>query len=212
MKKIFLFLLVISLFTIMPAQIKFGIEAGINISNVKGKDPSIIGGSSGFLTGVKAGYNLLDFISVESGLYLSQKGMDRIIFPDIQGVEKYNYLEVPVNLFFTLPIHDFGKTSLLAGFYAARLVSADIVPDNEGQSSAVSLNEIIPANDYGLNFGIRQSLNVSSGWLNFGIKYSFGLKSLDQPYDVIKYGERIISDGSKKLYNSVVAITVGYTY
>jgi hypothetical protein len=76
----------------------------------------------------------------------------------------------------------------------------------------VSLNEIIPANDYGLNLGIRQSLNVSSGLLNFGIKYSFGLKSLDQPYEAVKYGERIISDGSKKLYNSVVAITVGYTY
>lgn len=212
MKKIFLVLLVISLFTEMPAQFKFGIEAGINISNIKGNDPSIIGGSSGFLTGINVGYDLLNFISVESGLYLSQKGMDRIIFTNLQGVEKYNYLEIPVNLFYNLPIPESGKTSVIAGVYAARLLSANITPDNQGQSSAVNLNEMIPAMDYGLNFGIRQSLNVSSGLLNFGIKYSFGLKSLDEQYNVIKYGEHIISDGSKKLYNSVIAITLGYTY
>jgi hypothetical protein len=196
----------------MPAQIKFGIEGGINISNVKGKDPSIIGGTSGFFTGVKAGYDLLDFIFIESGFYISQKGMGRILFSDIQGIEKFNYLEIPLNLFYILPIPESGKTSVFAGVYAARLISADITPDNSGQSSVVNLDEIIPINDYGLNFGIRQSLNVRSGLFNFGIKYSFGLKSLDQRYDVVKYGEHIISDGSKKLYNSVVAINVGYTY
>jgi len=212
MKKIFLLLLVISFFTEMPAQFKFGIEAGVNISNIKGNDPSIIDGTSGFLTGINVGYDFLDFVSIESGLYLSQKGVQRTIFTNKHGVESYNYFELPVNLFYNLPIIEPGKTSVFAGVYAARLLSADITPNNEIQAISVNLEDMIPAFDYGLNFGIRQSFNVSSGLLNFKIKYSFGLKSLDKPYNVIKYGENIISDGSKKLYNSVVAITIGYTY
>lgn len=212
MKRIFLVLLVTSLFSELPAQINYGVEAGLNISNTKGKDPSVIGGSTGFLTGIKIGYGFRDFISVESGLYLSQKGMDRIIFPNISGVEKYNYLEFPVNLIYNLPIPESGKTSVLAGAYFAGLLSANITPDNEGQSSAVNINEMIPASDHGLNFGVRQSLNVSPGLLNLEFKYSFGLKSLDEPFNVIKYGEHITSDGSKKLYNSVIALTIGYTY
>jgi hypothetical protein len=212
MKIIYVVLIAFILTAEMPAQFKFGIEVGLNISKIKGSDPSIIGGGTGILLGINANYHMLDFLSVESGLYLSQKGADRIIYPNIQGAENYNYLELPLNLVYKLPITGGGMTSVLAGVYTARLLSANITPDNQGQSSAVNLEELIPASDYGLNFGIRQSFNISSGLLNFGIKYTIGLKSIDEQYNVIKYGEHIISDGTKKLYNSVVAVTAGYTF
>ena len=151
-------------------------------------------------------------MEIETGLFLSQKGVTRILFTDVQGIETYNYLEIPLNLKYDLPIPETGKTFIFAGVYGARLLSASVNPDNQGQSSAVNLGEILLSGDYGLNFGIGQSFNVSSGMMNIQLKYSYGLTSLDKSYDVIKYGEHFTSDGGKKLNNSVVSVSFGYTY
>ena len=212
MKKTFLAIFVILLFSQAPAQFKYGIEFGFNISTIKGDDPRKISGTNGIVTGLDGQYELFDFLSIGSGLYFSQKGVTQSLYGTIQGIENYNYIEVPLNVFFTLPIPESGKTSVFAGAYIARLLSASVTPDNEGQSSAVNVDDMMRASDYGLNFGIRQGFNLSSGMLNLGIKYSIGLASLDIPYNVIKYGESFTSNGSKKLNNSVIAFTVGYTF
>jgi hypothetical protein len=212
MKIIFVVIFVIALFFQVPAQFKYGIEVGFNSSNVKGDDPRKINGTSGIVTGINGQYELLDFLSIGSGLYLSQKGVTQTLFNNIQGIGNYNYIEVPFNLFLTLPIPQSGKSSVFAGFYIARLLSASVTPNNEGQSSAINIDDMISANDYGINFGIRQGFNLSSGMFNIGIKYSLGLASLNKPYNVIKYGESFTSDGNKKFNNSVIAFTVGYTF
>lgn len=212
MKKIIFFLFIILTFIETPAQFKYGIEAGMNFATIKGNYPQKLSSTTGILIGVNAGYNLFDILQVESGLYLSQKGVTRILFTDIQGIETYNYLEIPINLKYDLPVPEPGKTFIFAGVYGAKLISAGVNPDNEGQSSAVNLGEILPATDYGLNFGIGQGFNVSSGMMNIKVEYSRGLSTLDKPYDVIKYGEHFTSDGSKKLNNSVVSVRVGYEF
>jgi hypothetical protein len=212
MKKIFLFIFVILLFSEVPAQLKYGIEVGFNLSTIKGTDPRKISGTSGILTGFNGEYEFLDFLSVGTGLYLSQKGVTRSLYNTIQGVENYNYIEVPFNLFFTLPIPQSGKTSVYGGVYIARLIGASVTPGNEGQSSAVNVDDMMKLSDFGMNFGIRQGFKVSSGLLNIGIKYSLGLTSIDKSYSVIKYGESFTSDGSKKFNNSVISFTAGYTF
>jgi hypothetical protein len=212
MKKIFLVIFVIALFSQVQAQFKYGIEVGYNLSTVKGNDPRILSGTNGIITGLNGQYEFLDYLAVGTGFYFSQKGVTRSLFNSIQGIENYNYIEVPFNLFFTLPIPQPGKTTVFAGAYIARLLSASVLPDNEGQSSAVNIDDMMSASDYGLNFGISQGINVSTGMLNLGVKYSLGLSSIDKVYSVTKYGEPFSSDGSLKLHNSVFAFMVGYTF
>jgi hypothetical protein len=212
MKKILLLILFISIFIETPAQINYGIEAGLNFATIKGNYPQKLSSTTGILIGINGGYSLFDFLEIGTGLFLSQKGVTRILFTDVQGIETYNYLEIPLNLKFNLPIPEAGKTFILAGVYGSRLLSASVNPDNQGQSSAVNLGEILPSADYGLNFGIGQSFSVSSGMLNIKVNYSYGLTSLDKSYDVIKYGEHFTSDGGKKLTNSVVCVSFGYTF
>ena len=211
MKKIFLFIFVIALCSQTFSQFKYGIEAGLNLSNIKGDDPRKISGTSGIVTGINGQYELFNFLSVGTGLYYSQKGATRSLFNKIQGIENYNYIEVPFNVFYTIPIPQSGKTSVFAGFYAAHLLSASVTPDNEGQSSAVNIDDMMRTSDYGMNFGVRQGFNLSSGMINFGIKYSLGLASLDYK-DAKKYGELIPGSGNSKLYNSAITFTIGYSY
>lgn len=212
MKKILFAIFLISLFIETPAQVKYGIEAGLNFATIKGNYPQKLSSTTGILIGVNAGYSLFDFLEIGTGLFLSQKGVTRILFTDVQGIETYNYLEIPLNMKIDLPIPESGKTFVIAGVYGARLISAGVNPNNQGQSSAVNLGEILPSGDYGLNFGIGQSFSISSGMLNIKVKYSLGLTSLDKSYDVIKYGEHFTSEGGKKLNNSVVSVSFGYTY
>lgn len=212
MKKIIIVLFVISFFIETPAQIKYGIEAGLNISTIKGNYPHTLSSTTGILVGINADYYFLDFLSVEAGLYLSQKGVIRILFSDIQGIETYNYLEIPINIKYNLPIEEPGKTFIIAGVYGANLLSAGVRPDNEGQSSSVNLGDILPSWDYGINFGLGQSFNLNSGMMNIKVTYSLGLVTLDKSFKVIKYGETFSSDGSNKLNNSVIGISLGYTY
>ena len=212
MKKIIFVLFVIVFFIETPAQFKYGIEAGLNFATIKGSYPQKLSNTTGILIGINGSYNFFDFLSIESGLYLSQKGVTRILFSDIQGIETYNYLEVPLNLKYDLPIVESGKTFVFAGAYGANLLSAGVRPDNEGQSSSVNIGDILPSWDYGLNFGLGQSFYISSGMMNIRVKYSLGLATLDKAYSVIKYGATFTSDGSNKLNNSVFAISLGYTF
>ena len=212
MKKILLVIFVLALFSEVPAQFKYGFEVGLNLSSTKGDDPRRISGTSGILFGINGQYEVLNFVSVGTGLYLSQKGVTRSLYNSIQGIENYNYIEIPLNLYITLPIPQSGKTSVLGGIYVSKLLSASVTPDNEGQSSAVNVDDMMPTSDFGLNFGIIQGFKLSSGLLNIGIKYSFGLTTLDKSYNIIKYGESFSSLGNKKFYNTDVALTVGYTF
>jgi hypothetical protein len=212
MKKIIFVLFVLVFFIETPAQFRYGIEAGINLATIKGNYPQKLSSTTGVLIGINGSYNFFDDLSIESGLYLSQKGVTRVLFNDIQGIETYTYLEVPLNLKYNLPITESGKTFIFAGLYGAKLLSAGVRPDNEGQSSSVNLGDMIPSWDYGINVGLGQSFNISSGMMNIKVKYSLGLATLDKSYNVIKYGEQFSSYGSKKLNNSVFAITVGYTF
>jgi hypothetical protein len=212
MRKIIFFLFIILTFIETPAQFKYGVEFGLNFATIKGDYPQKLSSTTGILFGVNAGYNIFDFLEIGSGLFLSQKGVTRILFTDVQGIETYNYLEIPLDIRYNLPIPEAGKTFIFAGVYGAKLLTSGVRPDNQGQSSAVNLGEIIPSGDFGLIFGIGQGFNISSGMMNIKLKYSLGLSTLDKPYDVIKYGERFTSDGSKKLDNSVICVSAGYTF
>ena len=212
MKKIIFILFVIVFFIETPAQFKYGIDAGLNLATIKGNYPQKLSNTTGVLIGINGSYNFFDFLSIETGFYLSQKGVTRILFSDIQGIETYNYLEVPLNLKYNLPIAEQGKTFVFAGVYEARLLSAGVRPDNEGQSSSVNIGDILPSWDFGLNFGLGQSFYISSGMMSIRLKYSLGLTTLDKSYNVTKYGATFTSDGSNKLNNSVVSVSLGYTY
>jgi hypothetical protein len=212
MKKFFFIIFVIFIFNNLQAQIKYGIEAGLNASTIKGNDPGKLGGTSGLLLGINVSYDLFDYISVGSGLFLSQKGVNHYIYGTSVGTERYNYLEIPITLTYNLPIPEAGKTFVFAGGYAASLLNASVSPNNEGLSSDINIGEMFPKGDYGIIMGVGQSFSVSSGTLNFKIKYSLGMVSMDKTYNIFVYGEPLISDGSKKLNNSVISFTIGYTF
>src|SRR5664280_746110 len=134
MKKLIFVLFVIVFFIETPAQFKYGIEAGLNLSTIKGNYPQKLNSTTGILIGLNGNYSFFDFLSIESGLYLSQKGVTRILFSDIQGIETYNYLEIPLNLKYNLPIEEPGKTFVFAGVYGACLLYTSPSPRDRTRS------------------------------------------------------------------------------
>ena len=69
MKKIIFVLFIISFFIETPAQFKYGIEAGLNISTIKGNYPQKLSNTTGILIGINGSYNFFDIILIIKRVY-----------------------------------------------------------------------------------------------------------------------------------------------
>jgi len=114
MKKLSLFVLAMSAIAISQAQIRFGGRAGLNISNIVGKDTEGWKSKAGIFIGGFAEIPVLQKFSVQPELYYSMEGAKW----DGEGGGKTSlgYIKLPVLAKYTLSSGLYGETGPQIGF------------------------------------------------------------------------------------------------
>lgn len=189
MKKIFLTLLSISLFSAATsAQMRFGIKGGLNLANISvspaqsNPPKSIIG----FHGGVVLDAALTDKISIQPNLLFSLKGASGSVSIGTGTIESkatLNYIEVPVNFVYSVT----DAFTVGAGPYLGYALSGNsaVTSTISGFSSYnESLDfekEKIKRLDFGLNF--TAGYEVTEG-IVISANYSLGLANISDDANV----------------------------
>lgn len=179
------------------AQVKFGIQTGLNIASLKWEDQEIDPIARLYVEG-SAKVSLNNSLSLESGLSLQGRGAK-----NTTSGNKYRYrtIELPVQLFFDLPIGN-ATLGLGGGIFGGLNVSGKI---NYADRSSEDLDfgPILETSadewkrlDYGALLSSKYTL--SSGWLA-KVGYSFGLANIAQA-------------NSPKISSRGFSIGVGYEF
>ena len=222
MKKIIFSLLFIAVISPVFAQtVKFGISGGLNESIVDYQPQ--YGNANARLAGFNAGiFSNIDFghISIEPGLFYATKGqkITNIIYytiPSINpggslkghGSDIYNYLELPVNVLYNIPV-SFGKFFIGGGPYLAYGLSAKSkvsTTETSGGSSTTSESDM-PLSFSGDNADLKR---VDFG---LGAKGGFALKSgllISAGYE---HGTTNVVNQGYASKNNVFNISLGYSF
>ena len=223
-KKLLTLGIIVSIASAVQAQsIKLGIKGGYNLAKLVEKMDGVTVSTenySGFMAGAYVDLKL-GIISIQPGLVYSSKGgklFSSYSYSDgsatYEGSQKakvsLNYLEVPVNLLYHVPIV-VGNIYFGAGPYAAMGLSgkqsysvsgnfpAIEEYDFDGHNEKVTFGsgeDDVKRIDYGLN--AQAGLRLKGG-LDLGINYGLGLANIS-------------NDSDYKTRNRVWSFTVGYFF
>ncbi len=188
MKKIILTAAAIFAFGLANAQeVKFGIKAGLNLSNVTG---DVDGASTkvGFQAGGLVEIKVSDKFAVQPELLYSLQGAK----VDEEGTEvdfNLSYLNIPVMAKYLVS----DKFSLEAGPQVGFLMSAKA----KAEGASVDVKDAFESIDFGLNIGAGYDATEN---INIGVRYGFGLSNIAKD-----------SEG-EKIKNSNIAIAVAYKF
>ena len=179
-KKIFTFFIAIILTFSITAQ-EFGVQAGMNITNIK---TDIIVGEyietnkkGGINCGLNAVFPLTDIMSIKTGVLYSEKGA----LSENSGLKMswaFTYMEFPINIAYSI----YNQISLIAGPYfgllmrAKRKVSGNAYFLEQPIDEENYIKEDMPAWDYGINIGTSFSINEST---SLGAGYQVGLTDIN---------------------------------
>jgi hypothetical protein len=196
------------------AQVKFGLQGGLNLSNVTEKDKDVTYSKDykskpGFNLGVTAEFSKSEKLSFESGLFFSTKG-HKVEDTGIKITVNFNYLEVPVNVIYKIDLGS-SKVFLKAGPYFGYAVSGKVKANekifddaNGNPTDEITIkfgndkdNDNLKAIDYGLNFGAGVEFNQ----MTLGFQYGLGLANL-----------ALDTSNSYKMSNKVMAVSIGYRF
>jgi len=223
MKKAILALLLIA--GISPAfaqSVKFGVSGGLNESILSLQNNTDNNNSrlAGFHAGI---FSDIDFgkISIEPGLFYTTKGQNNIVSESdalgntfySKGHAVYNYLEVPVNVLYNIPVGA-GKFFIGGGPYLAYGLSGTtkittVVTQNGTTTTNTGDYKLVFGGqdgdikrfDFGLGalggFALKDGLSISAG-------YEHGLTSIQNT------GTENISTGKTK--NNVIMVSLSYCF
>lgn len=184
MKRVLLVLVCAASFTALNAQVKFGANAGLNLSNIVGDDAGDLKMKPGFHVGVHALIPVSTQFGVQPELVFSTQGAK-----DEDDVKyNLNYLNLPVLATLTTASGFFAQAGPQIGF----LMSAKAKADGE----SVDIKEGFKSTDFSLALGVG-----FAGQSGFGAKarFNLGLSSLDEA-------------GDAKVKNSVIQVGVIYNF
>ena len=189
------------------AQVKFGVKAGLNLSNMTQKDDTHTYSNNykmktGFHFGVTAEFPISESFSFEPGMLYSSKGYTEKE-TDYKVTAGVNYLEIPMNAIYKINL---GGTMMLisAGPYLGFALSGKYKGTERGHDFDESINignnedtDDIKALDYGLNIGVGAEIKQ----ITIGLQYGLGLANISS----------YTGEGSRAS-NKVIGISVGYKF
>jgi len=207
-KGISLFSLLLLFVTVQSfAQVKFGVKAGLNLSNMTEKDDAHTYSNNykmktGFHLGVTAEFPVSEFFSFEPALLYSIKGyMDKDI--DYKATASVNYFEIPMNAIYKINLVG-TKMLISAGPYVGFALSGKYKGTEHGIDFDESINigndednDDIKALDYGLNIGVGAEIKQ----ITVSIQYGLGLANLSN-----------YTEEGYRSSNKVIGISVGYKF
>jgi hypothetical protein len=220
MKKVFIYAHLMLLFLITTqtfAQIKFGVKAGLNLSNMLAKDNDQTYSENfkmkpGFHAGATVEFPIVKRFSFETGLLFATKGT-KINEKETVGNET-NELKGEINLYYLdIPLtakvtFDIGSAKIYGdfGLYLGIGLKGKSKIEITDMGGTDSFNENIKFGsgsdqvkrvDYGLTAGV--GVEIQS--VQFGISYGYGLANLSND-----------TDNGTITKNRVLGISVGYKF
>ena len=182
MKKV-LFVAVLATTTfIAQAQVKFGVKAGVNISNWGGKDADELDGKKS-----NTGFNIAGLANIPFSENFSFQ--PELQFSISQGIEfreaplevnyNLNYINVPLML-------QFNKSGFFAeaGPQVGFLVTGKVKTTDGTNTEEMDVKDELNAIDFGVNLGAGYITNSGFG---FGARYNFGMSNIiDQDNTEVK--------------------------
>ena len=193
------------------AQVKFGLKAGLNLSNMVDKDKDEIyskdfKSNPGYHFGVTAEYALDDKLSIEPALLFSKKGYkmsESYSGVDSKTLVNLNYLEIPINGIYKI---DLGETKLKihAGPYLGFALSGKMkttVTGEPDETTTIKIGSGTNKDIKGLDFGLNVGAGLEFGVIEFGLQYGIGLANLTNS---------TVASAVQK--NKVFSVSVGYKF
>lgn len=181
MKKLFLFFLSISLVTLVDAQVKLGLKAGINIANQKYTSGGIsLSGDSkiGFTGGVILDAELSDNFAFQPGLLFSQKGMKMTSSSNGSSSTAdltLNYLDFPLNLMYKI---NTGSIKVLLSAGPVICVGLSGKGTVDGESADIKFGSGTDADFKSMDMGLSIGGGIQIDQVQLGINYTFGLSNI----------------------------------
>lgn len=199
-----LFLVCMGILTlgVQAQDVKFGIQAGVNLATVKGDYDENIETNTRFYAGLDVELALSETFSLQSGLQYSMQGFKSVVDNTdtgeyIKDVYKLGYLNLPIQAKYYVA----NGFSVALGPQIGVLLSAkddweyrSVFSGND--SGEVDVKDDIESLDYGVKFGL--GYRFANGF-NFGASYYLGLAN-------------IVEAQNFKNQNHVIHVGIGYYF
>lgn len=168
-----------------PAQpVTFGVRAGMNVANVGGDDDDAKS-KIGFFGGLGVDFNIVNSLSINSGLFFTQKGCKSDDMEDVEGYEveanarfTMNFIELPVYLSYRLPLNLKSSVQVFFGPYFDYGVYGKATADLKFRGEKISQSMDLFDDDYDFKrFHVGLGLGAAYTWsrLSVGLSYQWGL-------------------------------------
>jgi len=189
MKKILLASMALLLCAAASAQLKFGVKAGANFSNVRGSDVEGNKGKTGYYAGAFAEYPITEKLAVKPELVYSLQGA--------KAVEEYEGVvtEAKVDLsYITLPV--MVKYEFIPGLYAETGPQISYLTSAKAKSNGYKedVKDYFKKVDFTWGFGVGY---ISSFNLGINARYNLGLS-------------KMAAEDAEKVYNGVFQVGLVY--
>lgn len=212
-KSLLVIALVAMVYGLQAQEINWGARLGVNFSKLNGNDHSgykeDYKGRVGFHLGVAADYEFRESMFVESGLYITTKGL-KYDKDDVTDKLNITYLQLPVLYTYK---YDLGNELKLHGkigpYVAIGLAAKNKYEDSDYPEDNETLKGFGKGEDKtGLkrgDFGFLLGIGVSKGNYYLGVNYELGLVNIDA-YN--SEGD----DGKSKIHTRNFNISLGYNF
>lgn len=186
------------------ADMKIGVKAGLNISNVRGADvdaeelfDTSTDSKIGFVGGLYAVFNLSTNFAIQVEALYSMKGAKASVPDDWEVTAKVDYLEIPILARYVLTTSGSVRPFLFAGPSLAMKLSAKVEAVDDGVPYSGDL-EGAKSTDMGVAFGGGMEIGKN---LRADVRYTLGLSKVFE-LEGVTYDVK----------NSALAIMIGYCF
>ena len=164
-------------------NIRFGVKAGVNVSNMYTKDVDDKNTMYGFNGGLFLKIPLSENIAFQPELLYSMKGAElKYNNTFVSGTARFslNYIDVPLLVVFNLS----KNVNIHGGVYVASLMNVKI--KNEGTVSLFNFeNELNKDNFETLDYGLTIGAGVDLDKISLGIRYEYGMKTVGKENSIL---------------------------
>lgn len=183
---------------------KFGIKAGVNLTNMYVQDVSDENMKVGFNAGFFAKLPITRGFSIQPELLYTSKGAKETYDNFIQGEGEYrfnlNYIELPV-----LAVINLAKNfNVHVGPYVAYLADVNI-KDLEDNGTINEISDLDTDNFKRIDYGVVGGLGIDISNFTLGARYSYGLREIGE-------SGSLSGELTKDSKNSVISLYIGFGF
>jgi hypothetical protein len=206
MKKLFRSITVVLLLFVSISQaqgLSIGPNVALNIASLGGKDvQSWLGSKVGMMIGGFLNVPFGNMFALQPELAFTMEGASGSNAGTNVSVTA-NYIELPVLLKFYIPLAA-GQQSIRPEIYAGPAIGLNVAASetdqSNGQTTNTDLSSKVKSMDFSLVFGGGVGFKLGSGMLDFSLRYTLGLTTIDN------------SGNNATITTNSFAIVAGYAF